>query len=419
MAAQHEEGGLGVGPVGRLLDRLPDGGLQRIDVVGHFAEIAHAPAVGLEALGHVVVVGQLGGAVDGDVVVVVEGEQPPQAEVPGERSRLVRDPLHEAAVAGDDVGAVVAHVAAEGGAQPAFGEGHAHRVAHALAQRPGGDVDPRRVAGLGVPGRPAAPLAELAQVLQREVVPGQVQHGVLEDAGVPVGEHEAIAVRPLRVVRVVVHDARPQDVGQGGQRHGGPRVPRAGLLRRIHGDAADHIDAELHQPGVLHDRCRCLQRHGQTLTVRLRWPRGRHLLFTLMASRMQVPPNSDLTLGMTCVDKATPGRCVWRMRADERFANPAGIMQGGFLGAFADSAMGAAAVTAVLDRRVFCSNAEMKISFLAAVPPGADLTCTAEVVSSGRRVAFVEASVTARADGLEGERLVARASSTYLYKDRG
>ena len=100
---------------------------------------------------------------------------------------------------------------------------------------------------------------------------------------------------------------------------------------------------------------------------------------------MQVPPNSDLTLGMTCVDKATPGRCVWRMRADERFANPAGIMQGGFLGA---------------------------------VPPGADLVCTAEVVSGGRRVAFVEASVAARVEGQEGERLVARASSTYLYKDR-
>jgi uncharacterized protein (TIGR00369 family) len=137
-----------------------------------------------------------------------------------------------------------------------------------------------------------------------------------------------------------------------------------------------------------------------------------------MASRMQVPPNSDLTLGMTCVDKATPGRCVWRMRADERFANPAGIMQGGFLGAFADSAMGAAAVTFVEDRRVFSSNAELKISFLRAVPPGADLVCTAEVVSGGRRVAFVEASVTARVEGQEGERLVARASSTYLYKDR-
>src|ERR1700683_561850 len=112
-----------------------------------------------------------------------------------------------------------------------------------------------------------------------------------------------------------------------------------------------------------------------------------------MASRMQVPPNSDLTLGMTCVDKATPGRCVWRMRADERFATPAGIMQGGFVGAFADSSMGAAAVTWVRGRKVFAANAEMKISFLAPVTPGAVLTCTAEVVSGGSTVAFVEASI--------------------------
>jgi len=133
---------------------------------------------------------------------------------------------------------------------------------------------------------------------------------------------------------------------------------------------------------------------------------------------MQVPPNSDLTLGMTCVDKSTPGRCTWRMAADERFANPAGIMQGGFLAAFADSSMGAAAVTSVEGRRVFASNAEMKISFLAAVPPGVDLTCTAEVVSGGRRLAFVEASIVAPDPGSGGERLVARASSTYVFKDR-
>jgi uncharacterized protein (TIGR00369 family) len=128
--------------------------------------------------------------------------------------------------------------------------------------------------------------------------------------------------------------------------------------------------------------------------------------------RMQVPPNSDLTLGMVCLEKATPGRCTWRMTADERFANPAGIMQGGFLGAFADSAMGAAAVTFVKGRKVFASNAEMKISFLAPVPPGAVLTCTADVVSGGTTVAFVEASIWS-----EG-RLVARANSTYIFRPR-
>ena len=146
---------------------------------------------------------------------------------------------------------------------------------------------------------------------------------------------------------------------------------------------------------------------------------------------MQVPPNSDLTLGMVCLDKTTAGRCVWRMTADERFANPAGIMQGGFLGAFADSAMGAAAVTFVQGRKVFAANAEMKISFLAPVPPGATLVCTAEVVSGGSRVAFVEASVVAQGDAVGGaaagaappigeaaDRLVARATSTYIFRER-
>ncbi|MGO8864186.1 MAG: PaaI family thioesterase [Acidimicrobiales bacterium] len=128
---------------------------------------------------------------------------------------------------------------------------------------------------------------------------------------------------------------------------------------------------------------------------------------------MQVPPNCDLTLGMVCLDKSDPGRCTWRMTADERFANPAGIVQGGFLGAFADSSMGAAAVTFVQGRRVFASNAEMKISFLAPVSPGATLTCTAEIVSGGSRVAFAEASIVS-----EDGRVVARASSTYIFGER-
>lgn len=131
--------------------------------------------------------------------------------------------------------------------------------------------------------------------------------------------------------------------------------------------------------------------------------------------RIQVPPNCELTLGMVCVDKATPGRTVWRMRADERFANPAGIVQGGFVGAMADSAMGSATVTfaAAKGRKVFSSNVEMKTSFIAAVVVGGMLECTAWVVSGGRRVAFAEAEVVD-----ERGRIVARASSTYLFTDR-
>jgi uncharacterized protein (TIGR00369 family) len=129
--------------------------------------------------------------------------------------------------------------------------------------------------------------------------------------------------------------------------------------------------------------------------------------------RVQVPPNCDLTLGMVCIDKSEPGRTVWRMRADERFGNPVGIVQGGFLAAFADSSMGAASLTFARDRKVFSANAEMKISFLKAVPVGTELTCAAFVISGGKRAAFVEAEVT-DADG----RLVAKASSTYILTPR-
>src|SRR5271163_4405826 len=97
---------------------------------------------------------------------------------------------------------------------------------------------------------------------------------------------------------------------------------------------------------------------------------------------------------MVCIDKATDGRTVWRMTADERFANPAGIMQGGCLAAFMDSAMGAAVVTSLRGRRISLANAEIKVSFLAPVVIGAELICAAEVVSSGSRVAFAEATVT-------------------------
>lgn len=132
--------------------------------------------------------------------------------------------------------------------------------------------------------------------------------------------------------------------------------------------------------------------------------------------RIQVPPNCELTLGMRCVDKSEPGRTVWRMRADERFANPAGILQGGFLGAMADSAMGSATVTfaRASGRKVFSSNVEMKTSFLAPARVGSMLECTATVVSGGKRVAFAEAVVVDDAGTM-----VARASSTYVLTERG
>jgi uncharacterized protein (TIGR00369 family) len=108
-----------------------------------------------------------------------------------------------------------------------------------------------------------------------------------------------------------------------------------------------------------------------------------------------------------------PGRTVWRALADERFSNPAGVIQGGFLAAMLDSAMGASAVTMVADRRVFVANTEMKVSFVRAAKVNDILTCVATVLKPGRVISFLEAKIT---DG--DERLIATASSTYLIRER-
>lgn len=128
---------------------------------------------------------------------------------------------------------------------------------------------------------------------------------------------------------------------------------------------------------------------------------------------LQVPPNCDLTLGLVCIDKSVPGITVWQAKIDDRFLNPAGIVQGGFLSAILDSAMGASAVTSAADRRVSVANTEMKVSFLRAAKRGDVLTCTASVLKPGKVISFLEGRIVNQLD-----QVVATASSTYLIKER-
>jgi uncharacterized protein (TIGR00369 family) len=116
---------------------------------------------------------------------------------------------------------------------------------------------------------------------------------------------------------------------------------------------------------------------------------------------------------MSCVDKSEPGVTVWKMTAEEYLANPVGVIQGGFLAAFADSAMATATVTNLQRRRAYAANTELKISYVRTAPVGVPLTCTARVIGGGQRVTFVEAEITDAAG-----QLIAKASSTYLLTPR-
>ena len=128
---------------------------------------------------------------------------------------------------------------------------------------------------------------------------------------------------------------------------------------------------------------------------------------------LQIPPNCDLTLGLTCVDKSVPGQTVWTMKVDERFLNPAGIVQGGFIAAMLDSAMGASAVTGAGKKNISVATTEMKVSFLRPAKLGSTLPCTAQVLKPGSVISFLEAKVTD-----EAGQLIATASSSYLIKER-
>ena len=194
-------------------------------------------------------------AVDGDVVVVVEVDELPEPELSRDRGRLVGDALHQVAVGADRVDVVVDDLVVR--AVVALGEEplrdrEADAVREALAERPRRRLDPRRVMHLRVARRERLPLAEPLQLVEREVVAGQVQRRVLEDARVPGREDEAVAVGPLRVRRVVVHHLAVEEVRDRRERHRRAGMAGVRLLHRIHRQRADGVDGQLFDVSLRH-----------------------------------------------------------------------------------------------------------------------------------------------------------------------
>ena len=204
------------------------------------------PAVRLEPLALVLAVErERGRAVDRDPVVVVDVDELTEPELARDRCRLLADALHEVAVGADRVDEAVDDVVLwpiPAIRQVALRDRDADAVGEPLTEWTGGRLDSRRVPPLGVTRRPRAPLPELLEILERDVVPREVQGRVLEDAGVPRGEDEAVAPGPVRLRRIVTHLLGVEQVRDGGERHRGSRVPGVCLLHRVHRERADRVD---------------------------------------------------------------------------------------------------------------------------------------------------------------------------------
>ncbi len=226
-------------------DRLGEALLREV-----LAQVLHVPAVGLEALAHVLAERHLGLARELDLVVVVEADQPAEPEVTGQRARLGGHALLHVAVAGDRVGVMVDQlvaVAVEARGEHALRQREADRVGDALAERPGRDLHARGALRLelGMAGGRAAELAEVLEVLERDPVAREVEDRVEEHRRVARRQHEAVAVEPLRVRRVVLHLVRVEAVGHGRQRHRSAGVAGVRLLHPVHREGADGVDRQV------------------------------------------------------------------------------------------------------------------------------------------------------------------------------
>ena len=130
---------------------------------------------------------------------------------------------------------------------------------------------------------------------------------------------------------------------------------------------------------------------------------GLDVLRAVSEGTLESPPAAVL-LGWRAVS-LEPGHVRVRYTAKPEFANPQGAIQGGFLAAMLDDAMGPALFT-TLGAEDFAPTIEMKVSFLRGARPG-PLIAEGRVVHQTKSLAFLEGTLATE----DGE-LVATATAT-------
>jgi molybdopterin converting factor subunit 1 len=131
---------------------------------------------------------------------------------------------------------------------------------------------------------------------------------------------------------------------------------------------------------------------------------GYERFMELVGNHVPRPPAYTKLLGARPL-QAEPGRVSFEFQASEQLLNPMGTVQGGFLTAMLDEAMGPAALSA-LGPGYGIPTLELKVSFIRPARPGR-LVAEGRVVHLGKSVAFIESSLVDD-DG----RLIATATAT-------
>ncbi len=218
-----------------------------VEVVGVLNRLG-MPSVGFEPFAYVFGESDLGVAVDRDVIVVVQVDDVAKAQMARDRCRLARDALHHVAVAGDRENLMVEQagaVAIEARRHVLGRDRHTHAVAEALAERTRRGFDAGGQMIFGMTGGFAAELAEAFDLVEREVVPGQVEHRIEQHRAMPGRQHEAVASVPVRIFRVMADEACEEQIGRRRHPHRHAGVTGVGLLHCVDREYANRVDAKL------------------------------------------------------------------------------------------------------------------------------------------------------------------------------
>jgi len=132
---------------------------------------------------------------------------------------------------------------------------------------------------------------------------------------------------------------------------------------------------------------------------------GIDILRDAAEGKIAMPPAAAL-LGWQALE-IRPGHVRVRYEAQEAFYNPQGVVQGGFLAAMLDDAMGPAAFT-LLDEGSFAPTLEMKVSFVRPARAG-PVIAEGHVLHQSRSFVHVEGRLTT-----EDGQLIATATATLV-----
>ena len=193
-------------------------------------------AEGLHALLHILSEGDIGGALDGNAVGIIENGQLVQLPGAGQRQGLGGDALHQTAVAAEGIGAVVDDFIArtvENACQMLLGSCHTDRHGETGAQGARGGFYADGVAVLGMTRCERTELTELHQVLLLETELKKMQQRVEQHGAVAAGENEAVPILPGGILGIYLQMMCPELIGHGSGTQGKTGVTGLCLLNRI------------------------------------------------------------------------------------------------------------------------------------------------------------------------------------------